>query len=69
MAGAALVDDVAPPEDQGEGEAEHGEQQHPWAARISCMYMRPPITRVSAEMLPTIGHGLGSTRWYGWCTS
>ena len=40
------------------------------AARIHggppCMNQMPPTAMVSAAMVATIGHGLGSTIWNGW---
>src|SRR5262245_29765584 len=32
---------------------------------LPCMNSTPPTVSASAAIAPTIGHGLGSTRWYG----
>src|SRR5215510_14217764 len=36
-----------------------------WPQTLPCMNSTPPTVRASAAIAPTIGHGLGSTRWYG----
>ena len=59
-----FADDVAPPADHRVEDAEHAGAEHQRRRGKQLVHPRDrPTASKKAETEPTIGHGLGSTRW------